>query len=123
MMIFSDLVALARAGYRPADVKEILSMEKVPAGNEEPAEIPAEASGQPEPAKEAAAAAPAPSEDKEPNNQALKDEIEALKKQLEKTQADLKLAQKANTRTDASGEKPNQTDTSAILDDLVRSYM
>lgn len=122
-MIFSDLVALAKAGYRPADVKEILKMDKVPAGNEEPAETAAEASAQPEPEKEAAAAVPTPSEDKEPNTQALQNEVEALKKQLEKAQADLRLAQQANTRTDVSQGENKKPDTTAILDDLVRSYM
>ena len=121
-MIFSDLVALAKAGYKPADVKEILSMDaKKPAGNEEPAEIPAGASGQPEPEKEAAAAPANPSQEIE-QNKTLAEQVEDLKKQLAKTQEDLAKAQQANTRTDSSeGAKKPTTDEQ--LQDLIRSYM
>ena len=122
-MIFSDLGALAKAGYKPADVKEILSMDaKKPAGNEEPAEIPAGASGQPEPEKEVAAAPPDPSQEIEQNNKNLAEQVEDLKKQLAKTQEDLAKAQQANTRTDSSGGAKKPT-TDEQLQDLIRSYM
>ena len=123
-MKFTDLIAFARAGWKPADVREFLVETKDAAGNEEPAETAAEESAQPEPEKEATAAAPAaPPEDKEQKNNDLAGQVADLKKQLEKAQADLAKAQQANVRTDNSGGTTNKTPSNDALEDLVRSYM
>lgn len=123
-MKFTDLIAFARAGWKPADVREFLAETKDAAGNEEPAETAAEESAQPEPEKEATAAAPeAPPEDKEQKNNDLAGQVADLKKQLEKAQADLAKAQQANVRTDNSGGVTNRSPSNDALEDLVRSYM
>lgn len=123
-MKFTDLIAFARAGWKPADVREFLAGTKDDAGNEEPAETAAKESAQPEPEKEATAATPeAPPEDKEQKNNDLAGQVADLKKQLKKAQADLAKAQQANVRTDNSGGATNKSPSNDALEDLVRSYM
>lgn len=119
-MIFGDIIALAKQGYKPADIKELLALStEATATAEKPAEIPAEESGQPEPEKAPAAAAPETV--KEDTNEDLQKQISDLKKQLEKTQADLEIAQKANR---SGPEKASDQKTAEdALADLVRSYM
>ena len=118
-MIFGDLVALAKAGYTPAQVKELLAMTKEDAAaSEKPAETVAEESAQPEPEKAEPAAAP--TESKEDSNKDLQAQIADLKKQLEKSQADLAIAQKANVN---GGEPKKAPTTEEHLADLFRSYM
>lgn len=120
-MIFSDLVALAKAGYRPADVKEILAMKGTDTTEpEKPAEIPAKESGQPDQEKEVTEVKATESTDKN-EQEDLAAQIAALKKQLEETQADLAKAQQANTRKDISDSKTAAPDK--LVEDLVRSYM
>lgn len=119
-MIFGDIIALAKQGYKPADIKELLALSTEDAAPaQKPAETPAEESGQPEPEKAPDAAAPETV--KEDNNEDLQKQISDLKKQLEKTQADLEIAQKANR---SGSEKASDSKTAEdALADLVRSYM
>lgn len=119
-MIFGDIIALAKQGYKPADIKELLALSTEDAAPaQKPAETPAEESGQPEPEKAPAAAAPETV--KEDTNEDLQKQISDLKKQLEKTQADLEIAQKANR---SGPEKASDQKTAEdALADLVRSYM
>ncbi len=119
-MIFGDIIALAKQGYKPADIKELLALSTEDAAPaQKPAETPAEESGQPEPEKAPAAAAPETV--KEDTNEDLQKQISDLKKQLEKTQADLEIAQKAN-RSGPDKASDNKTSEDALAD-LVRSYM
>lgn len=119
-MIFGDIIALAKQGYKPADIKELLALSTEDAAPaQKPAETPAEESGHPEPEKAPDAAAPETV--KEDTNEDLQKQISDLKKQLEKTQADLEIAQKANR---SGPEKASDTKTPEdALADLVRSYM
>lgn len=119
-MIFGDIIALAKQGYKPADIKELLALSTEDAAPaQKPAETPAEESGHPEPEKASDAAAPETV--KEDNTEDLQKQISDLKKQLEKTQADLEIAQKANrSGPDKASDQKTAEDA---LADLVRSYM
>lgn len=108
---FGDIVALAKQGYKPADIKELMALDtpeepeapetKTPAENPAPTETPKDTET---PAK----ATGQPAED------TTKDaEIEALKAKV----AEL---QKTNQTANQSGNTP---DPQKDLDDIVRSFM
>ncbi len=119
---FADLVALAKAGYTPAQVKEILQMDgsKEEGKPEEAAAILPKAEEQPDqPKQEPAPEQPQPSED---NSNAAMDElkqsVQKLTTELEKAKKDLAAAQKLNTSKPAGQKAPDTT-----IEDIARSFM
>ena len=123
-MKFADILALAKAGYTPADVKELMALDKDPA----PAEEQLDSTGTqklpgdgepiqaPEKAKEAEST---PDNDKSDADQ--KPEAIDYKKLYEDSQSALKEAQKANTSQDNS--RKDQFDPEKELRDIVASYI
>lgn len=109
---FGDIVALAKQGYKPADIKELMALDipetpEAPETPEPPAENPAPPEKSDDTATEAKAT-PQPAED------TTKDaEIEALK-------AKVSELQKTNQTVNQSGNEP---DPQKDLDDIVRSFM
>ena len=114
-MKFSDIIALAKAGYKPGEIKELLALQTPDDAASDDAQEPAEILPKEEvqPAPEKAEEPTAAADDRDEEIKALKDQITALR-------SDLKKAQNNNARTDLSGEKP---DPQAQLNDLVRSFM
>ena len=108
MGIFADIVALAKAGYTPAQVKELMEIDKAPI-SEEAAEIQAKEPEQPEQQKE-------PETDEQ--EQDATSQIAEMQKQIESLKDQLKTAQKNNTKKDLADTKPKNT-----LDDIVRNFM
>ena len=100
-MKFEDLVAFAKAGYKPADVKELLEMQ-IESNQPEP---------EPEPIQEPE---PEPIQEPEPEPD--------YKKLYEESLAKLKEAQKANVLKDVSSSDDNKSDDD-IVKDLFRSFM
>lgn len=118
-MIIGDLVALAKAGYTPAQVKEILSLQ-VPEANgkpEEPAAIFPKEETQPEPENNVPEAEVTANEN---SGGELQETIDSLKAELEKVKRDLAEAQENNIRRDNSGNKPNKQEQ---LNNIVRAFM
>lgn len=116
MALFGDIVALAKAGFTPAAVKELMAMDKQQTPAEEPAEILPKEGVQPEEEK-------APEEpEKEEAKPELKDnKTEELQKQIDDLKKQLKEAQKNNTKKNLSNEVPaSKTNT---IDEIVRSFM
>lgn len=112
MSVFGDLVALARAGYTPAQVKEILSMQTEEAKSaEEPTETAPKEVAQPETEK---APEPNPTDGKD-----SEDTLAELQKKLAAAEEKLADLQKQNSTKDISTQKP-QTNP---LDDMVRRFM
>ena len=114
-MKINDIIALAKSGYKVSEIKELMSLGETQQ-SEEPAENPAEESGQPEPEKAGPepAGEPAPSADQSA-------EINELKKQIESLKADLKKAQKQNSQEDLSGgakPKSGQDSVNEIMKSL-----
>lgn len=109
---FGDIIALAKQGYKPADIKELMALDipetpEAPETPEPPAEDPAP-TDTPKDTETPAKATGQPAED------TTKDaEIEALK-------AKVSELQKTNQTTDQSGNEP---DPQKDLDDIVRSFM
>ena len=107
-----DIISLAKAGYKKADIDELLA---VPI--DEPDPEPAAGStdpddgskGEPEPSPEPSA--------KDPDYEQLYNE---LRSELDKVKNDLKVAQDANRKKPVD---PNEPDPMAELADVFRSYM
>ena len=117
-MNFSDILALAKQGYKPSDIKELLTIP-----TEDNNTPPASASlddgtdggntptpSAPDPTKEE------PKEEPKPNP--LDDEVKALRAELEQTKKSLAKAQEANRREPMGSDK--KTDP---IEDIVRKFM
>lgn len=112
-----DVVALAKAGYKPADVKELITLSET-----------AEQSKQEEPQGAAPAidepksASPEPKGAPENAEPAKPEETVDYKKLYEQSQEDLKKAQAANIKKDSSAADQGK-DPVKDLTDLVASYL
>ena len=119
MSIFGDIVALAKAGFTPAEVKELMAMDKQNPEPEKQAENSEKDPKQPEPAK-APEKAPGEKADPEQEDKKPADDIAAMKKTIEDLQKQLQAAQKNNTQKDNSKDLPDPAKT---IEDVVRSFM
>lgn len=117
MLTIKDIVDLAKAGYKPADVKELIEISK--SNSDMSSE--GDPEGSPEnPSKDIDASIPvtpvkgSPEEDKqeEPDYKAL----------YETTKIELDKAQKMNVRADISSAEDDKSDTD-ILKDLFKEFM
>lgn len=109
-----DIIALAKAGYKKADIDELLA---VPVDEPEPLPAAPDSTvradgpeGGPEPSPE--------DSPQEPDYRMLYDDIQ---KELEKVRQDLKAAQEKNITKDLSGQAG--PDPMKELEDVFRSYM
>jgi hypothetical protein len=88
-MTIADIIALAKQGFKPGDIKEIIELSKTAPKDTEPEKAP-EPVKDPEPEK-----APEPVKDPEIDYAA---EIEKLKSENEKIKKDLAISQEENRR-------------------------
>ena len=112
-MNLKDLLTLVRAGYKPADVKELLGMvQEDDAKPEEQPEIQQKDAAQPDVVK-----------DKNVSNPEVKpdDHIAEMQRQIDDLKKQLQEAQKTNQNQDLSGG--NKPDNQQIINDMVRSFM
>ena len=115
MSKFSDIIALAKAGYKAGEIAQLLSeAAKTDEGAEIPTEIPEKDQAQPEPEK----AAEEPSE--QPDAEA-EDKISQLQQQIDDLTKKLSKAQAANTHQDNSGYKPE--DPQETLNNIMKKFM
>lgn len=119
-MTFSDIMALAKNGYKPGDIKELMALQP---DTEQSEQSGADESNQEQ--SEQSGANESNQEQSEQSNanemEALKNQIAELTKKLNDTQSQLKQAQKANTQTNVKKES-GQSDTER-LNDWARSFM
>ena len=107
-----DIISLAKAGYKKADIDELLAIQidepepEPAAGSTEPENG---SKGEPEPSPEPSANGP----DYEKLYKEVLEQVNILKE-------DLKVAQEQNRRADNSGNDPDPMDE---LADVFRSYM
>ena len=114
----NDIVALAKLGYNPGDIKELISLsEKADAEKPEEQQKAAGAIDEPKPAD---SEAKEPTENVKPANAEQKDDVD-YKKLYEQSQSDLKKAQEANIKKDSAPAQPE--DPTKDLLDLVGSYL
>ena len=102
----SDIVALAKAGYKPAEVKELIALSEKES-QPKPEEQPGATAAPIEPTTESPEPEKAP-ENAEKAEEPKKEEID-YKELYEKSQQDLKKAQEANRSADNSGKAPEDT--------------
>lgn len=103
-MNFTDLIALAKQGYTPKDIKELLSIQ-IPEG-----EAPKQ---DPEPVTEPATEEE-PEKGQEPAEPEMNQELEALRKQVSDLQA--QLARQGRP-------EPQKADPEKALQDIARKFM
>lgn len=108
-----DVLAFAKAGYTPKDVKEIMALSD---SSEEVAENATKEIAEPEEQK--APEEPAKTETDAPDYKKM---FEELQKKNEELNAKLDAAQKANINADVSNE--NKKDTSTIINDIFREVL
>ena len=105
-MKWEDIVALAKAGYKPADVKELMAMEPK---KQEPEQEPNQ-----EPEQEP---------NQEPEQKHEPEQEPDYKKMYEESQEALKQAQSKNIRMDASKKDGTEKNDTELLQDWARSFM
>lgn len=115
-MKFGDLIALAKAGYKPSEIKELLSLDAESAGVEKPAETVPKEETQPEPEK--TEEKPAEPEAEKPED--INNDMHELQAEIDRLREQLAKAQKQNTSTDTSG---NLKDPQEELNEIVRRFM
>lgn len=115
-MNLSDLIALAKQGYKISDIKELIELgkETQTSGVEKPAEAEPKEAPQPDPEKTDEKPAPAVTGET--------DKIKELEAQLAQVRKDLEKAQNKNISRDNSGAAVSP-DPQTVLNDIVRNFM
>lgn len=114
---FGDIVALAKQGYKPADIKELMSMD-IPDDNPAPAPVQTPEKVNPEPTPEPT---PAPNDPETPAKATGQPgESEQDKARIAELEKQIKDLQSTNQSKDVSG---NIQDPQTDIDDFVRSFM
>ncbi len=123
MLNLTDIVALAKQGYKPNDIKELIELTK-----EAPEGKPEEQEKQPKPEEPEKPSEDKPKEEEKkdgaaPDNQLdYKEEVEKLKAQLQETENKLSKLQKENTRRNADTDENKKSDAEAFAD-VMKSFM
>ena len=112
-MNLKDLLTFVKAGYKPADVKELLAMVKDDPQPEESPEIQQKDAAQPDAKKD---------DDKgESSDTRTDDHIAEMQRQIDDLKKQLQEAQNKNQNQDLSGG--SQPDNQQTINDMVRSFM
>lgn len=106
-MKLEDIIALAKAGYKPSEVKELMELQQ---------ELPKEEPPKEEPPKEEPPKEEPPKEDEKDKT------ISDLQAQLADIQSKLDIAQKANQRMDQSGNGSQELSDEDILIELGKHF-
>ena len=114
---FGDIVALAKQGYKPADIKELMSLD-IPDDNPAPAPVQTPEKVNPGPTPEPS---PAPDDTETPAKATGQPvESEEDKARIAELEKQIKDLQSTNQSKDVSG---NVQDPQTDIDDFVRSFM
>jgi len=118
---FKDIIDLAKAGYKPGDVKELLQIanEQKEAAQEVPVIVPKEET-QPEEQKAAEPASEAQPEQADALKE-LQNQVETLRKQSDEKDKLIKQIQKDNASRNIKTENTKSEDD--VLADIARSFM
>ena len=120
-MTFSDIMALAKNGYKPGDIKELMALQTEQSEQSGANESNQEQSEQSEQSGANESNQEQPEQSGANEMEALKNQIAELTKKLNDTQSELHKAQKANTQTNVKKDS-GQSDTER-LNDWARSFM
>ena len=123
MLNLTDIVALAKQGYKPNDIKELIELTK-----EAPEDDKGDQGTQPRPEEPGKPSEDKPLEDNQKDGEAsndqldYKEEVEKLKAQLQETENKLSKLQKENTRRNADTDEDKKSDAEAFAD-VMKSFM
>ena len=123
MLNLTDIVALAKQGYKPNDIKELIELTK-----EAPEGKPEDQEKQPKPEEPEKPSEDKPKEEEKKDGEAspdqldYKNEVEKLKAQLQETENKLSKLQKENVRRRADPDEPEKSDAEAFAD-VMKSFM
>lgn len=123
MLNLTDIVALAKQGYKPNDIKELIELTK-----EAPEGKPEDQEEQPKPEEPEKPSEDKPKEEEKKDGKAssdqidYKNEVEKLKAQLQETENKLSKLQKENTRCNADTDEHKKSDAESFAD-VMRSFM
>lgn len=123
MLNLTDIVALAKQGYKPNDIKELIELTK-----EAPEEKPEDQEKQPKPEEPEKPSEDKPEEEEKKDGAAsndqldYKEEVEKLKAQLQETENKLSKLQKENVRRNADTDENKKSDAEAFAD-VMKSFM
>ena len=123
MLNLTDIVALAKQGYKPNDIKELIELTK-----EAPEGKPEDQEKQPKPEEPEKPSEDKPTEDNQkdgaasPDQLDYKEEVEKLKAQLQETENKLSKLQKENVRRNADTDENKKSDAEAFAD-VMKSFM
>ena len=119
MLNLTDIVALAKQGYKPNDIKELIELTK---------EAPAEPTPEEQPKTDEKPAEDKPKDEEKKDGEAsndqldYKEEVEKLKAQLQETENKLSKLQKENVRRNADTDENKKSDAEAFAD-VMKSFM
>ena len=126
MLNLTDIVALAKQGYKPNDIKELIELTK-----EAPEDNKGDQGTQPDPDEnkpDEKSSENKPTEDNQKDGEAspdqldYKEEVEKLKAQLQETENKLSKLQKENVRRNADTDENKKSDAEAFAD-VMKSFM
>lgn len=122
MLNLADIVALAKQGYKPSDIKELIELTK-----EAPEGKPEDQGEQPKPEEPEKPSEDKPKEEEKKDDAAsgqldYKEEVEKLKAQLQETENKLTKLQKENVRRNADTDENKQSDAEAFAD-VMKEFM
>lgn len=123
MLNITDIVALAKQGYKPNDIKELIELTK-----EAPEEKSEDQKTQPKPDEPEKPSEDKPKEEEKKDGAAsddqldYKEEVEKLKAQLQETENKLSKLQKENTKRRADNDDDQKSDAEAFAD-VMKSFM
>lgn len=116
MLTIKDILDFAKAGWKPADVKEVIELSKTADVKETDT---TDSPSNDEPPEEPAVTAPV--QQVIPETETEKEEVD-YKSLYESTKIELDKAQKVNSRLDISSSEDKKTDED-ILKDLFKEFM
>lgn len=122
---FRDIIDLAKAGYKPADVKELLQLANAqPEAAEKDPEILQKDAAQPEDQKAEAAESKVQVEQKEDDTlKNLQNQIAEMQKKADEKDALIKQIQKDNSSKNIQNTTKAEKTNDEIVTELVRAFM
>lgn len=118
MLNLNDIIALAKQGYKPADVKELIELSKAAEASEDQGAQPKETT--PENEKEAPKEE-APKEEEKKEDAKEADKIVDYKAKAEELEKKISELQKANTKQNA--DKSEKKSDAELFADVMKSFM
>lgn len=117
-MKFTDILDLAKQGYTPKDIKELIALTVSDGSEDKPPEEDHQEEDQIDGSSDQKDGATPEEQEQDLDYKKL---YEESKQELEKVKSDLKKAQKDNTKENM--DDPNKKSTDEVLQDIVRSFM